>query len=267
MALEPTCLALLALRSKKRDGAQILTDCQRPDGGRGAFAEDEQSCGLTGLALLTLNALGICDPSRRRAIDWLLRIRGKEAVWPWTRKFRRLDNHVRFDPAKFGWPWQPGTCSWVVPTAFAVLALKREFPRQPSRKIAYRIRTGVEMLFDRACPGGGWNAGNGFVYGMPMAPHSDGTAIALLALQDESSVEITMRSLAWLEREAHNCEAPWSLAWAILALNALDKSVHSLQDHLASIAESDSFDDIATLAAAVLALDCATSGNPFKVIR
>ncbi|HEV2416422.1 MAG TPA: hypothetical protein VGX94_01325 [Terriglobia bacterium] len=123
------------------------------------------------------------------------------------------------------------------------------------------------MLFDRACPGGGWNAGNGFVYGMPMAPHSDGTAIALLALQDESSVEITMRSLAWLEREAHNCEAPWSLAWAILALNALDKSVHSLQDHLASIAESDSFDDIATLAAAVLALDCATSGNPFKVIR
>ncbi len=37
------------------------------------------------------------------------------------------------------------------------------------------------MLLDRVCPGGGWNAGNGVVYGVALAPHPDDTAIALLA--------------------------------------------------------------------------------------
>lgn len=122
------------------------------------------------------------------------------------------------------------------------------------------------MLFDRACPGGGWNAGNGIVYGTPVFPQIDATAITLLALQGEPETDAVARSLTWFERAAYDCEAPWSLAWAILALNAL-KSVDFLQGRLSSIAESDPFDDIAILAAAVLALDCATSGNPFKVVR
>jgi hypothetical protein len=42
------------------------------------------------------------------------------------------------------------------------------------------------MLLDRACPGGGWNAGNGVVYGTALAPHPDDTAIALLALRDRT---------------------------------------------------------------------------------
>lgn len=265
MVLEPTCLALLALRPDTRRQAKILIDSQRPDGGWGSFAGDDESSGLTGLALLTLNRLGVGQEARSHAVRRLLRTRGKEADWPWRWKFHRRDRHVRLDPSKFGWPWQTGTCSWVVPTSFAVLALKKEFPSRKPRKVARRIRTGVEMLFDRACPSGGWNAGNSVVYGTAMAPHIDATAIALLALQDEPPTETLTRSLEWLDRAVNDCEGPWSLAWSIVALQAWEKPVESLQHRLAQLAESDPFQDTSTLAAVALALDCATSRHPFKV--
>ena len=266
LALEPTCLALLALRAGWSVDAKRLADAQRSDGGWGAFADDDQASGLTGLALLTLNAIGTLEPARSRAVRWLLNHRGKEASWPWKWRFRTRDTRVRFAPYKYGWPWQPGTCSWVVPTAFAALALKQSFPCHRSRKVDLRIRRGIEMLLDRACPGGGWNAGNGVVYGSPMAAHLDSTAVALLALQGEPPTEITERTLAWLEREACACQAPWSLAWSILALDVYGKPVESFQQSLACLAESDPFDDTATLDAVLLALDCANSGNPFKVL-
>jgi hypothetical protein len=264
MAVEPTCLALLALLSKAGNGARILIRCQGPDGAWGAFAGDDDASGLTGLALLTLNVLGIDRYARGRAARWLLRTRGREADWPWRWKFRWRDIHVQFKPGKFGWPWQPGTCSWVVPTAFATLALKKEFPCQRPRKVAHRIQTGIEMLLDRACPAGGWNAGNGVVYGTAMAPHIDATAIGLLAFQGERPAESTRRSLAWIEREAEVCEAPWSLAWSILALHVWRRPVNRLQHRLAQLASADPFEDTATLGATVLALDCSSSGNPFE---
>jgi hypothetical protein len=37
------------------------------------------------------------------------------------------------------------------------------------------------MLLDRACVGGGWNSGNSVVYGLPLLPHVEATAIALCA--------------------------------------------------------------------------------------
>jgi hypothetical protein len=265
MALEPTCLALLALLSKAGNGARILIRCQHPDGDWGTFAGDDDASGLTGLALLTLNALGIDSDARSRAVRCLLRIRGREADWPWRWKFRWWDTYIRFNPGKFGWPWQPGTCSWVVPTAFAILALKKEFPCQRPRKVAHRIQTGIEMLLDRACPAGGWNAGNGVVYGTAMAPHIDATAIGLLAFQGERPADSTRHSLAWIEREAEVCEAPWSLAWSILALHVWRRPVESFQRRLACLAEADSLQDTATLAAVLLALDCTAPANPFKL--
>ena len=123
------------------------------------------------------------------------------------------------------------------------------------------------MLLDRTCPDGGWNAGNSVVYGCPMSPHIDATAVALLALQGDSSPEIVRRSIDWLEDGAHFCEAPWSLAWSILGLHSWDRPVESLQRRLAQMAESDPFSDTATLAAVILALDCAAPGNPFKLLR
>jgi hypothetical protein len=119
------------------------------------------------------------------------------------------------------------------------------------------------MLYDRICPGGGWNAGNGIVYGSPMVPHPDTTAIALLGLQGEPASEPISTSLDWLERRAETCFAPWSLAWAILALNAYGRAVPHLIERLAGLAESAEIVDCATLAVTSMALGCAEGLNPF----
>lgn len=266
MAVEPTCLALLALRSKNVPGAEILIHTQRDDSGWGAFEGDDESSGLAGLVLLTLNTLGASERACDRAANWLLQTRGREADWSRKWKFRTTDTRVCFDPGKFGWPWQPGACSWIVPTAFALLALKQSFPCHRPRRLVLRLRRGIGMLLDRACPGGGWNAGNGVVYRCPMVPHIDATAIALLALQGERLTEIIKCGLAGLEHEASACQTPWSLAWSILALHSWTRPVNCLQQHLTRLAESDPFDDTATLAVTILALDCSNLGNPFKVL-
>jgi len=266
MDLEPTCLALLALRLQPSGSAVVLLDAQRPDGSWGSFANDNEASGVTGLAFLTLNTLGTFPDAASRAADWLLDASGRQSSWIWKWKFRTTDTRVRFDPEKFGWPWEPGTCSWVVPTAFALLALKQSFPCCRTGRVAYRVERGVEMLLDRACPNGGWNAGNGIVYGAPMAPHLDATAIALLALRSESRQELIERGLAWLQRHPSSCSAPWSLAWSILALDAYDEPVAGLQERLAALAERDAIEDNGTLAVVALALDCEVSGNPFEVI-
>ncbi|MGH8399409.1 MAG: hypothetical protein ACRETA_14405, partial [Gammaproteobacteria bacterium] len=99
----------------------------------------------------------------------------------------------------------------------------------------------------------------------PMPAHLDATAIGLLALRSEPPNEILIRGLTWLEREAESCAAPWSLAWSILALDAYHKPAGTLQQRLASMVETVQRSDTATLAVAVLALDCAKTGNVFEI--
>jgi hypothetical protein len=265
-ALEATCLAFLVLASASQSpDLQPLLEQQLKDGSWPALDGDTEPSGLTGLALITLNTLGGQGVSRQRAQEWLLMSRGRESQWPWKWKFRALDARVQFDPDKFGWPWQPATCSWVVPTALSVLALKQTPASSVDRRVAHRIRRGVEMLLDRACPQGGWNAGNGVVYGSAMALHLDATALVLLALQDEPLSSAIRLGLRWLEQEALLCPAPWSLAWVILALDVYDRGLRPLQDQLLSITAPLHELDTATLAVALLALGCETGKNPFEV--
>jgi hypothetical protein len=265
MALEPTCLALLALHSGSPTSATVLLHTQRPDGSWGSFRADNQASGLTGLALLTLSNCGLFNSARTRAVAWLLESTGREAGCFAKLQFRTTDTRVRFDPGRFGWPWQPDTCSWVIPTAFSLLALKQIFPGCRKGRIGYRIERGVEMMLDRACPSGGWNAGNGVVYGMAMKPHVDATALALLALQSETRNKLIACTLAWLEEQSWSCASPWSLAWAILALDAYSKPVKLFHQRLSVLLGPDETADTATLAVVALALDCTNSINPFKV--
>lgn len=264
-AVEPTALALLALPPNsiaERDAAiDFLLSIQNPNGSWPAFAgDDETGSGYTGLALYALNRLSVQGTATDRAVGWLLHARGRESSWLWRWKFRTFDRHARFDPGKFGWPWMAETASWVVPTSYSLLALKSG--RHPSRQTRLRVRRGVQMLYDRICPQGGWNAGNGVVYGSPMVPHPDTTAIALLALQGEQASEPISTSLDWLERRAQACFAAWSLSWAILALDAYERPIRGLIERLAGLVESVEIDDCATLAVATMALACADALNP-----
>lgn len=265
-AVEPTALACLALPSslfRERDAAlRSLVHVQNANGSWPAFAGDDgQGSGYTGLALYVLNQSGEQDVATRRAVRWLLHSRGWESHWLWKWKFRTSDHQVRFDPEKYGWPWIPETASWVVPTAYSLVALRHANGGSQHDLLESRIRRGTAMLYDRICPGGGWNAGNGVVYGSPLAPHPDATAVALLALLGQPPNDSITRSLNWLEHRAESLHAPWSLAWTVIALHAFRRPAQPWIDRLCAVVESSEIDDCGTLAAVCLALRCAYGPN------
>jgi len=124
------------------------------------------------------------------------------------------------------------------------------------------------MLLDRACVGGGWNAGNSLVYGVLLRPHVEATAIALLALQDEPRGEVIERSLQWLRQEATTIESVSSLAWSILSLFVYQQPIQELKNKLAAIVDDGvEIRNNATLATALLALRCGEMIHPFMVVR
>lgn len=76
-ALEPTCLALLAIRSPEKSARELavrfLLDSQNPNGSWPAFpGDDKEGCGLTGLALFALMQCGVSSKATERAMLWLL---------------------------------------------------------------------------------------------------------------------------------------------------------------------------------------------------
>ena len=127
-----------------------------------------------------------CIPERLQAgTRWLC-----GSVWPRSTLVLALETpHPRQQGAvRSGQVWLElgiGTTSWVIPTAFALIALQqasqRGYPK--TDRLTERIELGTSMLLDRMCPRGGWNSGNGVAFGVPLAPHIDATSIALLALK------------------------------------------------------------------------------------
>ena len=279
-SVESTCFAILALRQppsiKLERAVQALLGLQNADGSWPAFAGDEpEGCWTTALAVLCL--MGTRQATKRVAagIQWLLNARGREASWLWRWKLRRFDNKVQFDPAWFGWSWVSGTTSWVIPTAFALIALQQARRRgcDKTGRLTERINLGTSMLLDRMCPGGGWNSGNGVAFGVALAPHIDATSVALLALTGHEEEQGVQRSLHWLVNHFAGCPSPYSLAWGILAIAAYrrispeaSESLHDRAEELIRLTENPaSIEDNCTLAVCALALDAIHGDNPFEV--
>jgi Domain of unknown function (DUF362) len=123
------------------------------------------------------------------------------------------------------------------------------------------------MLLDRACVDGGWNSGNSLVYGVPLRPHVEATAIALLALQDEQGAEMVQKSLSWLRQNAASVDSVSSLAWCILTLFVYQEPIGGLRNRLATIiGNGRDIRNNATLATAILALKCGEMIHPFEVL-
>ena len=272
VSLEATSLASLCLLAERPSGAlrlgKLLSDLQLADGGWPSFIGDRESSWTTALAVCALNSVNDPSNARKRGESWLLRTKGRESHWLWRWKFKTADRNVQFDPDKYGWPWTSGSASWVIPTAFSIIAIKQFTACNRSEASEKRIHLGVEMLLDRACVGGGWNSGNSVVYGVPLRPHIEATAIALLALQDERRSEVIQRSLAWLDKEAPGVVSVSSLAWCILTLFVYQESVEPLKNKLATImGDGRDIRNNATLATALLALKCGEMIHPFVVLR
>jgi len=279
---EPTSLALLALYSSPsgstvtREELEPLLACRRSNGlwpavGVGAAGV---SFWATALAVNTLMTLGATPETFRASLDALVHCRPLEASWLVRLKFRLSDRQVRFDPKKYGWPWVPDTVSWVVPTSMALITLGRAKRQGLIRGSEFekRLRLGAEMLLDRACPEGGWNAGNAVVYGVPLRPHVDATALALAALRFHHHLPIVRNSLTWMLNRI-DCPSAYSLAWVILAATAY-KDVRSdvlpaldlARDRLATLVEDPrAVEDTSTVALAALALGPENTNNPFEV--
>lgn len=236
---EERALQVMALRTEAAELDSLLNSQHRS----GAWSADTQqapaNCFHTALALIALRPFGanprVADATYR-AFDWLDMTRGLENHWLWKWKFRFFDRQVRFDPAKTGWPWIEGTVSWVAPTAMTLLAHRawqRDTPRVPIAEA---------MLIDRACPGGGWNAGNAEVFGVPLEPHVDFTAMALLALRPSRHGEtaVIRRALTYLSGRSSGLTSTYSMAWAAMALSAWNAAaagtVRRLEERLHKVA-------------------------------
>ncbi len=272
VSLEATSLASLCLLAESPSEAlrlgKLLSGVQLADGSWPSFVGDRESSWTTALAVCALNSVN--DPSKasERGESWLLRTKGREGHWFWRWKFKTADRTVSFDPDKYGWPWISGSVSWVIPTAFSIIAIKQFTACNRSEASEKRIHLGVDMLLDRACIDGGWNSGNSVVYGVPLRAHVEATAIALLALQDEPRSELTQRSLVWLKKEADSINSVSSLAWCILSLFVYQESVEALKNRLATImGDGRDIRNNATLATALLALKCGEMIHPFVVLR
>ena len=280
ISAESTSAALLALSSSplgppviEEDGARLLARW-RSNGTWAATDGAVPSVWATAWAVNALITIRASQEPLAAAITTLVHWLPLETSWLVRLKFRFSDRQVRFDPTKYGWPWVPDTVSWVLPTSMAMITLERARKRRlvSGKEVETRLRLGSEMLLDRVCVGGGWNAGNAVVYGVPLRPHIDATAIALAALRRSYQHPTVRDSLTWLLARV-DCPSAYSLAWLILAAAAyrdvradVIPALTAACNHLATLVEDPrGIQDTSTIAIAALALGVDSNDNPFEV--
>lgn len=196
-----------------------------PDGSWPSSGEQNVGCWATSLATWALlkdtqSQTAVADSLRWICEDWP---RGINFVMRVMRTLRRRNQVTLQDDSLRGWGWTPNTASWVEPTAFALIALdqapKELLPSGATRRRQYARA----LLYDRMCPGGGWNCGNPMVYGVPGDPLVEPTAWALLALRDEPNRRENVMSLEWLQKNVSGVLGAGSLALGKICLEAFGK--------------------------------------------
>jgi hypothetical protein len=227
---EPTCWALLALLHSSEPAAgdviargfHFLCAGQHADGSWSSTPEEKTGCWVTALACWTLLAAKDCAHAVAAGLRWVC------DDWPqdstsWRRflaQFSREREEVAMNNGYRGWGWTPGTSSWVEPTACALLALEQVPEHLRPNAAKHRRQLAEAMLYDRMCPGGGWNCGNPHVYGVAGEPLVVPTALALLALRAHRQRPENAASLHWLERVIPSVQGSGSLALAKICLDA-----------------------------------------------
>jgi len=249
--LEPTCLALLALdRTDAGERAAARAVLARWPA-RGALLVDGSDLPINyafnGLALLAWTGLGGAarDAFVQRATGPLTAAKGL-ALEP--------SEAVRVDSRLQAWPWIDGTFSWVEPTAWCLLALKKCAAASPG--VASRVGEAERLLLDRACQGGGWNYGNAMVFATPLPAYPSTTAIALLSLQDKPALPAVKQGLAFLPQAARSEPSALATGLGVVALEVFAQPADDLDDLLRQrLAIAGSLEQVVGVAAALYALD------------
>ena len=215
--IEPTCWSLLAIRESWDDAAaswtqfaaphlQWLAAAQRPDG----LLVDRAS----GPANFTANGLAACvlahvkptssGPSIAKLLNALVAAKGVSVDSAESDQNNRLQ----------GWSWIADTFSWLEPTSWCVLALKKA--GADTRGAPARIDEADKVIANRVCEAGGWNYGNASVVGQDLRAYVPTTALGLIALQDRRRLPAVERSLAWLDQA--RLKEPSAMAMALASI-------------------------------------------------
>lgn len=227
-ATEPTAMAVLALstlisgsaRSSVVRGLRWLRAGQRPDGSWPVSGSVATPSWATSLAAFTLIRVDGDIRRLERAATWLL---GQETGGPglWVRLVHGIAPKamaVQANPNLRGWPWRAHTSGFVEPTSYALFALRMVMRESPPPGLGLRISEAEEMLYDRMCPGGGWNYGNSRVLGEELRPFADVTALALIALQRHAGAAGNRQSLERLPGLMVPAGSGLALGWGTICL-------------------------------------------------
>ena len=226
--LEPTCWALLALA--REAGAPLDISPLRKWPRDGSWLVDAKGAPINyafnALAALTLLQHPDGPPLAAPVTAQLLRVKGV-----------RLEQaaQLRQDNSLQAWPWIDQTFSWVEPTSWCLLLLKKLRQVQPSAsnpEANERIEVGERMLIDRACKTGGWNYGGSNVYGQELWAYVPTTALGLLAMQDRRDDPVVTRSLHFLQKDIGTERSAPALALALVCLRVFGVNAESFEQDL-----------------------------------
>ena len=225
--LEPTACAALAVAGTT-DAASAATVLHRWPSNAGLLLEragGEPNYGFQALALLAMWACRVEHLSGTRALlGGLLRVKGD--------RLERSTTSSRQDNSLQGWSWIPETFSWVEPTAWCMLSLKKWARTQGARVDSARLDEAERLLINRSCATGGWNYGNADVMGQDLRPYIPTTAIALLAMQDRRDHPVVERSVDYLEKHATSERSGTALALALIVLRVYGRSDQAVRTAL-----------------------------------
>ena len=270
---ETTALALLALQSAAADTAitakakSWLVKRQLADGCWPLNDSVKGPSWSTALAILPFTA-GLAE-DRERAIkagNWLLeQAGGKPGILAKIVGFVKGQKMVvRLNQDLIGWPWTTGNFSWVEPTSYCLMALKKLKQQLPAEKLEERIHQAELMIYDRMCDGGGWNSGNSEVYGEKLWPYPETTALALIATQEHRERQANQLSLRLLKDLALKAGSGLALSWASVCYSLYGQDDAVLKNSLAEkFAKTQFLGENKTVALAILAL--ADGARHFRV--
>lgn len=263
---EATAWSVLALQALEESSSKTLASAadwlrraQRAEGAWPTASGTEPGCWVSALACLALiNQKGASQDAVYRGASWLCETWPAEGnlLWRLRQRQQEADTVVHQDHSLRGWGWVPNTASWVEPTAYVLILLQNLSAGHRPAHAAKRIELGEKMLYDRACPGGGWNAGNPLVYGVPGVPRISPTVWALLALRTHKGRAATQEGVEWLHQRYQTVRSPASLAMAHLCLKVYGRVANSIETQLGELYGKNQFlQSIPVIAWASLALN------------
>ncbi|MBM2802179.1 MAG: SQHop cyclase protein [Deltaproteobacteria bacterium] len=263
---EVTALAVLALQSLGKNsgasasvekGMRWLIERQNADGSWPISDSAKGPSWATAIAIITLSSVPEYRPQVVKAGQWALAQEGgKPGLLAQIVLFVTGQKQVvRLNRDLIGWPWTTGNFSWVEPTSYFMVAVKKLQAHLPASAVQQRLEQAELMIYDRMCDGGGWNSGNAEVYEEKLWPYPDTTALALIATQERRLRKENQLSLGALGDMMKSVDSGLALSWAIICFSLYQQDSSWLKKSLEQrFAKTKFLGETKPLALAILAM-------------